>query len=206
MQKSSNGHRDSYSQVNHKLGITESQIKASYESLKKAQERKKKGEGIVFSSDPLESDVAPVFVAVSSIQQFKAFVGVADGSDDKDIYYPPPMTAAEKAIFEKAKSLAELRSHMSDEFANKVKKAAEAYVMGNSEKVKDYTDIINDLGFPGRVAVFSGGPLVVPANTTYTVTGNDPVVWTYSTITVGAGGQILVQTQLNSTSESISIE
>lgn len=206
MQKSSNGPRDNFRQVNSKLGITEAQIKASYESLKKAQKHKKDGEGLLFSSDPLESDVAPISLGVASIQQFKALVGIPDGENDEAIYYPPPPTPAELALFKESKSLAELRSRMPEGFVNKVKQAAEAYVMGNSKKVQEYTDLINHLSFPGQLAVFTGGPLVVPANTIYTVSGNDPVVWTYDTITVGEGGQIQVQTQLNSTSDSISIQ
>ncbi len=192
-----------FDDVNKRLGLTEQQVKASAESLSKAQ--KKKSTHLTFSSDPLQSDVEPIFINVGSIQQLKEMVGVADGNGDKDIPYPPPLTAHEKEIFKNAKSLADLRSHMSEAFAHKILKAAEAYIMGNSEKVKEYVDLINDIRFPGRLAVFAGDTLNIPANSTYTVSGADPVVWNYQSITVGSGGQIVVETQLTSTSQTLTV-
>lgn len=203
MQKLTTEQLKNFDNVNKRLGLTDQQVKASFESLVKAQ--KKKTTHLTFSSDPLQSDVEPIFINVGSIQQLKDMVGVPNGSNDKDIPYPPPLTAHEKEIFKNAKSLVDLRSHMSDAFMHKVLKAAEAYIMGDSAKVEEYVDLINDVRFPGRLAVFTGDNLNIPDNTTYTVSGADPVVWNYQTITVGSGSQILVETQLTSTSQTLTV-
>ncbi len=203
MQKLTKEQLQNFDDVNKRLGLTAQQVKASFESLQKAQKHKKTQ--LIFSSDPLESDVEPILISVGSIQQLKAMVGVPDGSNDMDIPYPPPLTAQEKEIFKNAKSLADLRSHMSDAFMHKILKAAEAYIMGNSTKVQEYVDLINDIRFPGSLAVFTGDNLNIPDNTTYKVSGNDPVVWNYQSITVGAGSQIIVETQLTSTSQTLTV-
>lgn len=204
MHKPTREQQERFDDVNRRLGITADQVKASFKALLEAQ-RKKHG-ALTFSSDPIESDIEPIYINVGSIQQLKELVGLPDDSKDHDFPYPPPLTAQDKEIFKNAKSLADFRSNISDTLASKIRKAAEAYVMANSKKVSEYTQMINDTGFPGRLAVFTGDTLDIPANSTYSVTGPDPVVWNYVSINVGANGQIFVQTQLTSTSQTITVQ
>lgn len=146
-----------------------------------------------------KSDFPSHVVAVGSIQELRALVGNNDTPGatpllGQEPHYPEPLSDAELAGF-KGLATTSLKPEISAELADRVTKAAEAYVLGDPAKVESYVEAINALKFPGRVAVFSGDTLEIPAGTTHVLTGDDPVVLNYGHISIAPGGSLRIETE-----------
>jgi hypothetical protein len=190
--------KNKFARVIERLGLAADAHVKQYEALKEAQSKKK---NLVFSSDPIGSDVPPLYVSVGSVAEFKSKIGVEDGEDDSHIEYPPRMEALHADLLKTATSKGDLLSKMDETMANNMRKAAHAYVMGDSRKVMEYEPLINKIMFPGKIAVFAGGELDIPAGQTYTIQGDDPVVWNYEIIKEGQGSEIKITTMATVTSQ-----
>ncbi|RAJ80352.1 hypothetical protein CLV59_105461 [Chitinophaga dinghuensis] len=183
--------KDNHASVNQRLGLAPDAHLTLSNQIKSIQQQKK---NLVFSSDPLESDVPPIHVSVGSIAEFKKMVGVPDGNDDGHVTYPDPLADHHRQLMSAVGSKAELLSRMDDQLFDKMQKAAYAYVMGDSRKVQEYEPLINSLMFPGRIAVFTGEDLDIPSGETYTIKGEDPVVMNFEEITEGQNAEIMITT------------
>jgi len=180
-----------FASINHRLGLTGDAHLKQDAVIKEVQAKK---QNLVFSSDPLESDVPPIHVSVGSVAEFKSMVGVPNEEDDSHIDYPAPMEEHHARLLASATSKADLLTKMDESFAFNMRKAANAYIMGDARKVMEYEDLINAVMFPGRIAVFTGNDLDIPAGETYVIQGTDPVVWNFECIEEGAGSEILITT------------
>jgi len=157
---------------------------------------------IVYSSNPEKSDVPPMLIPVKSIAHLNELIGVPDHFDDKHIVYPPPLAGALSAKVNKASSPKDLIKSMTTNEHDNIRQAMEAYVMGNSEKVKDYEGLINRTALPKQVAYFaSTDPLVI--DKPVVVQGDDPVVWNYSSITMEDNGSLTAQAPMNITASEL---
>ncbi len=183
--------KDNHASVNKRLGLAPDAHLTLSAQIKSIQKQKK---NLVFSSDPLESDIPPIHVSVGSIAEFKRMVGVSDDTDDSHINYPGPMADHHRQLMSAVGSKAELLGRMDEQLHDKMQKAAYAYVMGDSRKVQEYESLINSLMFPGRIAVFTGEDLDIPAGETYTVKGEDPVVMNFEEITEGQNAELMITT------------
>ncbi|MBV8256145.1 MAG: hypothetical protein JO154_26355 [Chitinophaga sp.] len=183
--------KDNHALVNQRLGLAPDAHLTLSAQIKNIQQQKK---DLVFSSDPLESDVPPVHVNVGSIAEFKKMVGVPDGEDDSHVVYPEPMADHHRQLMGSVGSKGELLGRMDDQLHEKMRQAAYAYVMGDSRKVEEYVPLINSLMFPGRIAVFTGQDANIPDGATWTIKGEDPVVLNFEEITEGQGAEIKITT------------
>lgn len=191
MNKLTKAQQDNHASVNQRLGLPADAHLTLSKQIKSIQKQKK---NLVFSSDPLESDVPPVHVSVGSIAEFKKMVGVPDDQDDSHVNYPSSLSDYHRQLITSVGSKAELLSRMDEDLHDKMRQAAYAYVMGNSSKVQEYEPLINSLMFPGRIAIFTGEDLDIPAGETYTVKGEDPVVMNFEEITEGKDAEIMITT------------
>ncbi|NIG56666.1 hypothetical protein [Chitinophaga sp. Cy-1792] len=183
--------KENYALVNSRLGLAPDAHLQLSSKIKAIQQEKK---DLVFSSDPLESDVPPIHVSVGSIAEFKKMVGRPDGNDDYDIEYPGPLSVNHRDLLASVHSKAELLQKMDEQLYDKMRQAAHAYVMGDSRRVAEYEPLINSLMFPGRIAVFTGEDLDIPAGETYTIKGEDPVVFNFEEINEGRGATLVITT------------
>jgi hypothetical protein len=145
--------------------------------------------GLVFSSQPGNGPVEPVYLLFKNIQEMKAIGGVSDheyGADGMDEHHPLPAPFSAERLQGAEGSHADICA------------AFRAYIYGNSAQVKDYEAILNEKRFPMRVALYAGEDITVTANNPLIVEdkGNhgDPVVLTYRNVTVERGGRIIFKT------------
>jgi hypothetical protein len=162
----------------------------------------------ILSGDPSVSHVPPTLIQVNSIADLNKMRGTPDehytqmGYSDKSIPYPPEFSSAKAGLMDTAEDLCALREQLSPEDHANIRRAAEAYVMGNSEKVKSYESIINATMFPQQMAVFAGESIVVSAANPLVIKGPGPVTLNYASITVEPGGEIVIQTSANITTQT----
>ncbi len=162
--------------------------------------RRRSSDGtVVFSSDPNESHVEPHIIEVASIAHLNELIGRPADSEFDD--YPEPNKEETCQTVRRSKSKANLKESLSDNEKENIRKAAVAYLNGDPKKVEDYEEAINAAMFPGRAAAFTGSDLNVPDGTTHKITGSDPVVLNYGTITVGANAEIKVEVDANITAQ-----
>lgn len=147
------------------------------------------GKPLVYSSDPVQSDVPPKIVHAHSIAELKALIGAPAGTHDDAVEYPAAIPAGQQAVLSAASSRDDLLEKLPRQLRSNLEKAYRAYLQGNPEKVKDYEPILNALMFPMPVAYFAADATKV-IDQPITVTGSDPVAWNYDAITFQAGGSI----------------
>lgn len=185
--------------INERLGITADAIARQKELLQAAQSGQRNAQSgkqeLVFSSDPIESHVPPIYVSVGSIADAKRLVGVDDDSDDAHVAYPQAFPQQYADVFRTAKSKGEVFGKVYPEFFVQLEKAAHAYVMGNSRKVQEYEDAINAVLFPGRIAVFTGDDLIIPQDGIFRIKGPDPIYLNYQSIITGSDAEIWITTK-----------
>lgn len=149
----------------------------------------------VFSSDPLESDVAPMNIAVSSIAHLNALIGMPDDSDDSQIQYPPRLSELLGEKYQGTHLIRPFLHALTTEDREYLKMATEAYLMGNSGKVKEYEPLINAAGFPGKIAYFASSHDIELSGEVI-VQGEDPVVWNFGRMVMKPHAALTVQAPL----------
>lgn len=150
----------------------------------------------VMSHDPAESDFTPHLVEVGSIADLRRIAGFPEehvgGADEP--HYPDPPSAQELQLVN-SNSLTSQKFQTDDEdLQQRIMQAANAYVMGDPEKVKEYEPLINAAMFPGQLAAFTGDTLEIPANTVRVIGGDNPVFLNFGQIIVGEGATISIET------------
>ena len=168
--------------------------------------------GFVLSSDPEASHLPPTMVQVRDIAHLKELGGTPDSHytsgtySDKAIRYPAPLSDATRQLLQSAKDKCELEFHLKGESYADIATAAQAYVHGNSEKVKDYEPVINALHFPSQVAVFAVNDVVVQAGSPLVFAPGDPSTLSCSSLTVEPGGQVIVQENVTINSQQTTVQ
>jgi hypothetical protein len=157
--------------------------------LKKAQQEKK---DLIFSENQFESDIPMARVSIDSIRHLKSLAGLPDGIEDAHIAYPPPLDRGWLQAFGNAGSRLELDAKMDDPFYSNVRKARDAYLLGNSRKVLEYEPIIDSLLFPSVMTVFTGEELNIPAGEVYTIKGDGVFALNFEQITLGKGAEMKI--------------
>jgi hypothetical protein len=133
------------------------------------------------------------------MRKMSGFPDEYEDSGQEEPDYPDPPSKGEMNLADGY--AANISSSLSDDLRDRIRRAAECYVMGNPEKVKDYESLINATLFPGRIAVFTGDILDVPANTTHVIGGKEPVKLNFEKIIVGDNATISVQTGADITTQ-----
>lgn len=157
----------------------------------------------VMSSDSDESTFTPHYVQVGSIAELRKIAGLPEpttsgfsaGKDDDNIYYPPPPSEADLQQLDNQSLIGGLKFQPADDdLRQRITQAAQAFVMGDPEKVSGYEPLINAAMYPGQVVAFTGDTLKVPDGGTLLITGKDPIVLNFGQIVIGDGAKIVIQT------------
>jgi len=166
----------------------------------------------ILSGDPAESHVPPTLITVNSIAELKSLHGVPDehysvrGITDAAIDYPDELPRERMMLADTAPDICALRDSLQPEEHDQLRKAAQAYVLGNSEKVAAFEPMINAAMFPTQVAAFNGEAITVSANSPLIIKGSTMITLNYGSITVEPGGQIIIQTQVNLTTQRFQVK
>lgn len=145
-----------------------------------------------FSSDPLESDIAPMIISTSSISHLNELIGMPDNCDDIHIEYPPSLSELMSSKYLEINDIRSFLHSLTSEDKKIIQIASLAYLMGDSQKVKEYEPIINATNFPGKVAYFSSPEELIISGEVI-IKGEDPIIWNYGNITLKENGVIKVQ-------------
>jgi hypothetical protein len=154
----------------------------------------------ILSYDAAESHVPPTHVEVRDIAHLKDLAGVEDAHyaagtySDAAIHYPDPLPQATMSLMATSPEKCDVDQGVGPDELGTVRQAAQAFVQGHSEKVKDYEPVINSLYFPSTMAVFAGESITVSPGNPLIIKGPGPVTLNYQSITVQPGGQIIIQT------------
>lgn len=171
------------------------------------------GGNLVLSADPAISDIEPLMVPYHSLAELKAMIGRADSDytdgpySDRLFQYPAPLDPDRVHALMNTQNECDFDYQATPEEMGRLKRAAECYVMGNSQKLQAFEAILNQRFGTGSIAVLSVGPLVVKSDErlTYKPDPNDPskiLCLNFTTVTVEDGGQIIVETQVHMTTVS----
>jgi len=174
-------HKKNFMEVNKRLGLTpdEHMFKSSHAAFN--------NDKVVFAADQAGGDIIGKTIPVASIAELKRLSGVPYDAKDDHIEYPAPLLKSGLT----AKTLK--REDLDNDSMELIQKAASAYILGNTEKVKDYEDLINAAMFPGNAVVFTAENLYVKSGQTVVLGGSgNPEIYNFGTITVERGGQIQV--------------
>lgn len=153
----------------------------------------------ILSGDPDKSHVPPTLIDVRDVAHLKELSGIPDEHytsrklSDRTIEYPEPLDERRAKIVAESRNQCDLEYRLNADELKEVRRAARAYVMGHSEKVKSHEPVINAMLFPTQVAVFAGENIVVTKDQPLIITGDQPVTLNYGSITVEDGGQIIIQ-------------
>lgn len=165
------------------------------------------GGNLTISADPDKSDIQPVHVPFTSMAHLKQLVGVPDEQyqtaphADHTVPYPEPLPQDRGAFLRQSQNICDLRYHLTANEHQTLVTAARAYVYGNSDKVKDYEDLLDAHFTPGTLAFFAAATLDIPDGQTVTLAPGGPAVLNFGTITVHGSGQLIVQEQVSVTAQ-----
>lgn len=153
-----------------------------------------KGKTVVYSGDPLQSDVPPKIIHVASIADLRAMLRAPGHMDDEGVQYPMNLDQYQTLFTRigEVKTKADLQASLSEQEKDAIRLASHAYVQGDPEKVKSFEPLINALMFPAKVAYFSS-PDNKTISGTVEIKGSTLVTWNYNAITMEEGSQIVQQ-------------
>jgi hypothetical protein len=171
------------------------------------------GGNLVLSADPATSDIEPLMVPYHSLAGLKAMIGRPDSDythgpfSDRLFQYPAPLDPDRAHTLMNTQNACDFDYQATAEEMGRMKRAAECYVMGNSQKLQAFEAILNQRFGTGSIAVLSLDVLVVKAGQTVTFKPdpNDPgkiLCPNFTSVTVDNGGQIIVETQIQMTTIS----
>ena len=139
--------------------------------------------GLTLSYRAADSDLKPEILVVKSIQELKELCGMPD-----DIYRSGKL----KNVHDVPPPPSSLDGPITNPTDVHLCAAISCYLYGNSTRVEDYAQTINELRFPLKIVVFSGKSVTVQPGHPLKVTGTDerPFGLFFDTITVESGGLI----------------
>jgi hypothetical protein len=187
----SESHQKAFAATNEKLGL------GSDEATHGAVDHPK-DKTVVYSTDPLLSDVPPKLITVNSIEDWKKMTGfdVGESSEDPVTHDHSDLKVQALSVSSstaQAKSLNLSKSDYTAEDKTMLRKAAQEYVTGGASTMKDLVPHINSALFPIEAAVFSSSDTKVGPVSIESPDGK-PVVWNYPTVEMGPAGKINVMT------------
>ena len=146
-----------------------------------------KGSGLEIHGSVPEFASNVKYKTFTSIGEVKRLLGVPDatfknGTSDSHIkYLPVPSYAAKSDV-----TLAGL----TEEERNDLENATYAYLFGDSDKVKGWTDTINRLMLPRELSFVAAESVTVTPSSPLYITNPS---YTFGTVTIEPGGQIIVK-------------
>jgi hypothetical protein len=148
-----------------------------------------------FSTDPeFKSAIKLYTVSIKRLDDLKHLIGNFVEPDDEG------RTKAEHAIPEPwpdEKNNID-PSELREKEERDIHQALRVYLLGDSDRVKSYKNIIEKRYFPVEAAVFTGEDIVVTKDHPLIIKsqGHNPAIVNYGTITLEPGGQIICETNV----------
>jgi hypothetical protein len=157
-------------------------------------------EPVVLSMDLDRTVLPPRVLVVRDVATLKSQGGVSDaaygsGLSDNAIAYPPTYDRQIDKLLDRARSRAELRALLGAERQRTVRQALDAWLLGNSARVRDYERVINAAHFPTYAAAWTLASICVAAGTTVTLvpppnTPDPPTLVVTGDVCIEEGGLI----------------
>ncbi|RCW84099.1 hypothetical protein [Paracoccus lutimaris] len=168
------------------------------------------GDKLVLSADPSISAIEPTIVPYNSLAELKAMIGRADSDytdgpfSDRLLDYPAPLDRDRVHALMATRNECDFDYQVTRDELHALYRAAQAYIMGNSQKLKTHEPILNKRFGTGSVAVLAVEALVVKAGhpVIFAPDPNDPnkiLCPNFTSVTVENGGQIIVSTKIQMT-------
>ncbi|MEM9593083.1 MAG: hypothetical protein AAGD06_02400 [Acidobacteriota bacterium] len=160
------------------------------------------GGPFILSGDPAESRIPPKLVTVASLAEMKAIYGVPDEhfdrgqASDHHLDYPEPLADDRASLHDRVRNLCDLDEQLSWRESEQIRRAAHAFVYGDSRRVASYEPLINAILFPTQVARFAGDSVVVKPGHPLVFKGEQPVEATFDNVVVEPGGEIITDVEL----------
>ncbi|MGK5052058.1 hypothetical protein [Janthinobacterium sp. RB2P8] len=114
---------------------------------------------------------------------------------DAHVKYPQPVADLELPLLSSYGSdLTLIENFMTEAQKETVVQALHAYLVGNSNKVKDYEPIINAIHFPMSLAVYAAQDITITAANPLVLNSDQIGLYNFGVVTVEPGGSIQVLT------------
>jgi hypothetical protein len=142
------------------------------------------------------SHFKPHMISVGSVQKMREICGTrfrGRSVEGPGPNVPPPPSFPELKSLENV-APSQLKAVPIATLMRRVRDAAAVFVLNDETLVEEYKDLINALLFPGRVAVYTGHTLTVPAGGTLHIGGDEPVFLNFGRLITGDGATIRVTT------------
>jgi len=148
-----------------------------------------------FSTDPeFKSAIKPAIVSIKRLDDLKHVIGNFvvpgdKGSTKAEHEIPEPWPGEKNEI-----DPSELREKEEGD----IHQALRVYLLGDSDRVESYKNIIEKRYFPMEAAVFTGEDIVVSKDHPLIIKsqGHNPAIVNYGTITLEPGGEIICETNV----------
>ncbi|WP_341278008.1 hypothetical protein [Paenibacillus sp. FSL H8-0537] len=150
------------------------------------------GGGTYISANPNhDTAIKPLYVTIESIDDFKSFGGNSDEHYASNLLQEHHEALAEWDASNNHKTYSELSVLEKSAVCN----AYQTYIYGNSNNVQSYKEVLQKHFFPAQLAVCAGQDVVVtPGNPLILAgDGDNPITYSFNTITIQPGGQIINQ-------------
>jgi len=138
-------------------------------------------------------------IPIGSIEEMRTLVGFTEEfvapeeGSEPDYPLAPPQDEIERIL---NAVMTNKKPDICADLMERIYAAAIAYVAGNPARVEAFVPLINATQFPGRAAVFTGDKLDLPPGASHIITGDDPVLLNYGSITVAQGASIKVESRV----------
>lgn len=120
---------------------------------------------------------------------------VCGRESDAHVRYPQPVAALELPLLSSyGRDVKLIENFMTEAQKGAVVQALHAYLVGNSNKVKDYEPIINAIHFPMSLAVYAAQNITITAANPLVLNSDQIGLYNFGVVTVEPGGVIEVLT------------
>ena len=150
---------------------------------------------LCLSSNPRESSILPHFIEVHDLDELKRLAGAPDSLFTAGAAQTPWTPREEWPADREVTNFASV----TPEEARRIANAGRAYVLGPSSQVASYKKPFEALHMPFVLSTFSLEDVTVTPGRPLILTGDNPVVANFGTVTIVEGGQILVETEAHVT-------
>ncbi|WP_402718135.1 hypothetical protein [Janthinobacterium rivuli] len=138
---------------------------------------------------------------VANVAQLKALCACKDEDyvrgleSDAQVRYPQPLSElALPPLSSHGRDVALIENFMTETQKAAVVQALHAFLVGNSNKVKDYEAIINAIHFPMSLAVYAAQDITITAANPLVLDSDQIGLYNFGVVTVEPGGSIQVVT------------
>ncbi|TKB52741.1 hypothetical protein [Ferrimonas aestuarii] len=153
-----------------------------------------------------ESHFTPHKMSVASIEDMRKILVTPNIQNPSQGEEPPVPPAPEPSVINKLMSVdpSVLKAQIPSDMKKDMSEAAIAYALGNAtdeQDVQDWVSIINQHMYPGTLTAYSMETLTVPPGKKLVLSGDEPLFINIGKIVLGAGSELIINTQFSVNSQ-----